>query len=45
MEYRHEWKHGIDRPSSGITVETFVLLGISVLVLSGGLMIAIKVKH
>lgn len=31
--------------ASGITAETFILLGISVLVLSGGLVIAIKVKH
>lgn len=31
--------------SFGTTAETFVLLGISVLVLSGGLVIAIKVKH
>ncbi|MDE5819292.1 MAG: carbohydrate-binding domain-containing protein [Lachnospiraceae bacterium] len=50
-EMRASWQEqgrtepGSDRSSPGVTVETFVLLGISVLVLSGGLVIAIKVKH
>ena len=50
-EMRASWQDqgrtepGSDRSSSGITAETFVLLGISVLVLLGGLVIAIKVKH